>query len=295
MSDTADRNGGFTTDLRGYRPKVSQSDIARIITDSTSGTTGDCKRVYYTASDLERTVEIFMQGISELCQDKILVAFPSTGEYSLGSLICDAVERIGSVPVPLEAGLSYHNMVNIIEKEKPGGFIGFPQLLLALQRITGGCFSAGLISGDYCIRADYLCPVFPHYGSREMGLAGAISCRCREGMHMRPDVEIEIIDPEGRSVPDGVEGELVISTPLMEAMPLERYRTGDYTYIIPEPCPCGSDRVRIGPVRRRTAIETADDIAFADPELLDVRGERRITVNNLKAEDKPLFKAKRHG
>ena len=294
MSDFPDKNGGFTDNLDGYRPKVSQSRIARIITDCTSGTTGQSKRVYYTASDLERTVNIFMKGISELGQEKILVAFPSTGEFSLGSLICQAVRQTGCKPVMLEADLSYLNIVDIIEKEKPGGFIGFPQLLLALQRITGGCFSAGLISGDYCIKADYMCPVFPHYGSREMGLAGAISCRCREGMHMRPDVIIEIIHNEGKPVPDGFEGELVISTPQMEAMPLLRYRTGDYTYIIPDACSCGSEWVRIGPVRRKTAIEAFDDKAFEDSSLLDIRGEKRITLANLKADDKPLFKGKRH-
>ena len=294
MSDFSINVSGFTTDIRDYRPKVSQSRIARIITDRTSGTTGAEKRVYYTENDLQRTVEVFMKGISELCQDKILIAFPAAGDYSLGNLIAEAVRRIDSVPVFIENGLSYHNMVNIIEREHTGGFIGFPQLLLALQRITGGCFDAGLISGDYCIKADYMCPVFPHYGSRELGLAGAISCRAREGMHMRPDVEIEIVDENGTVVSDGIEGELIISTPIMEAMPLRRYKTGDYTFIYPEPCTCGSDWKRIGPVHRRTAIEAFDDDAFSNPGLIDIRGHKVITVENLKFEDKPLFSGKRH-
>ena len=284
----------FITDISGIKPAVSQSRIAKIITGTTSGTTGPEKRVYYTERDLERTVEIFKRGISEMEPRRTLVAFPDTGEYSLGALIRRALSELGAESVLPKPGLSYHNIINIIKKEKTESFIGFPQHLLALQRITGGCFSAGLISGDYCINADYMCPVFPHYGSRELGLAGAISCSVRDGMHVRPDVQVYIIDEEGNPVPDSTEGELVISTPEMEAMPLLNYRTGDYTKIIPGLCPCGSDWVKIGPVRRRTRIETLDDGYFKDPELIDWRGEQRVTLSNLTENTRPLYSSKRY-
>lgn len=288
-----DSSKPFTTDISDYKPRVSLSSVAKIITDTTSGTTGREKRVYYTRRDMERTVEVFMQGIAEMKSRRTLIAFPDTGEYSLGQLIATAVCGLGSTPIFLNPRLCYREMLEVISSQSPDAFIGFPQRLLALQRLTGGCFDAGLISGDYCIKADYMCPVFPHYGSREMGLAGAISCACREGMHMRPDVRVEIIDENGLPVPDGTEGELVISTPEMEAMPLERYRTGDYSYIIPEPCPCGSDRVRIGPVRRRTEIERLDDETYKDPDIIDWRGDRVITVRNIKPDDAPLYVGKR--
>lgn len=288
-----ERDNSFTTDISGYKPRISMSCVAKIITDTTSGTTGREKRVYYTERDMERTVEIFVKGIAELKSRRTLIAFPDSGEYSLGGLIGEAVRRLGSTPVFFVPHMSYREMVRLAAREHPDAFIGFPQTLLALQRLTGGCFDAGLISGDYCIKADYMCPVFPHYGSREMGLAGAISCSARQGMHMRPDVKAEIIDENGLPVPDGTEGELVISTPEMEAMPLSRYRTGDYTYIIPNPCSCGSDWVRLGNVRRRTAAETLDDEAFRDPELIDRRGDRIITLKNIRENDAPLYSGKR--
>lgn len=268
----------FTTDISHYRPRVSQSEIAKIITDSTSGTTGAEKRVYYTAADLDKTVEVFEKGLSEVVDRKCLVCFPDTGPNSLGDLICRAVRNLGAEAVQLPPGRTYREMLAFAEG--CDSFVGFPQWLLALQRIQPGIFKKALISGDYCIRADYGIPVFPHYGSREMGLAGAISCRCRSGMHMRPDVDIEIID-----------GELIVTTHL-EAMPLIRYKTGDYTDILPEPCPCGSTWVRIGPVSRHNAIETLDDEMFNRyPDLIDWRGDRLVFKDEI--DMKPLFEGKR--
>ena len=61
-------------------------------------------------------------------------------------------------------------------------------------------------------------------------------------MHYWDDyVYIEIIDPKTeKPVPDGVEGEVVITTLVKEGAPLLRFRTHDISRIIPEPCKCGS-------------------------------------------------------
>lgn len=290
----------FTTDISAYRPRVSLGRVAKIITASTSGTTGSEKRVYYTEADLERTVEVFMDGISQMSPRKTLVTFPDTGQYSLGERISEALRRLGAVCINPEPGWSYRKLVDIIEKERPDSFIGFPQTLLALQRITGGCFENGLISGDYCIRADYRCPVFPHYGSRETALAGAVSRRGQEGMFMRSDVDVLIINENCNPVPDGTEGELVITTHL-EAMPLENYRTGDYTFIIPHPDSASDSVIRIGPVRRRAEIEALDDEIFSDENVIDavvykVDGAIRIEKlyrSDLLPDSRPFYSAKR--
>ena len=268
----------FTTDISEYRPKVSQSEIAKIISDTTSGTTGKGKRVYYTEEDLEETIVIFMKGLSEVVEKKTLIGFPSTGVFSLGDLISRAVRRLGAEPVLTEPGSSYREMLELADG--CDSFVGFPQTLLALSRIHPGLFKKALISGDYCIRVDYGLPVYPHYGSREMGLAGAISCSERNGMHMRPDVDMEII-----------EGELVITTHL-RAMPLYRYKTGDYTEILTGKCPCGCDWPRIGAVSRHNPIEKMDDEMFNRyPDLIDWRGDRLVFKNEI--DEKPLFEGKR--
>ena len=74
-----------------------------------------------------------------------------------------------------------------------------------------------------------------------MGLAGAVTCPAFQGMHLREnDILAEIVDQAGNPLPAGCWGELVITTLQAEAMPLIRYRTGDYTRFYAEPCPCGS-------------------------------------------------------
>ena len=53
-------------------------------------------------------------------------------------------------------------------------------------------------------------------------------------------------------MPDGEEGELVLTTLDREAMPLIRYRTRDLTSIVPIPCPCGRTHKRIARIKGRS-------------------------------------------
>ena len=93
--------------------------------------------------------------------------------------------------------------------------------------------------------------LYPHYGSREIGLGGAVTCPAFCGMHLREnDMIAEIVDEHGMVLPYGEWGELVLTTIQAEAMPLIRYRTGDHTRIYREPCPCGSVLLRLDQVTR---------------------------------------------
>ena len=87
----------------------------------------------------------------------------------------------------------------------------------------------------------------------------------------------EIVDEQGRPLPPGETGELVITTVGMEAMPLIRYRTGDYTRVIPGRCPCGSEVLRLDTVSREETAELAalDEGLFSLPFVADYRAERR--------------------
>ncbi len=93
------------------------------------------------------------------------------------------------------------------------------------------------------------------YGPTEIlgpGVAG--ECRLRQGLHINEDQFIvEVIDPKTLApVPEGCEGELVVTTIMKEGFPLIRYRTGDITRLNPEPCPCGRTFVRMAPICGRT-------------------------------------------
>jgi phenylacetate-CoA ligase len=63
----------------------------------------------------------------------------------------------------------------------------------------------------------------------------------------------EVIDPQTEEpLPPGERGELVITTLTKEALPILRYRTGDITRLITEPCACGRTMARMERVSGRT-------------------------------------------
>lgn len=93
------------------------------------------------------------------------------------------------------------------------------------------------------------------YGLSEIvGPGVASECpEARDGLHVNEDHFLpEVVDPDdGAPLPDGVEGELVLTTLTKEALPLLRYRTGDIASLTHAPCPCGRPLVRMSAVRGR--------------------------------------------
>jgi len=89
------------------------------------------------------------------------------------------------------------------------------------------------------IEENYGCIVYSAYSMNEMG-AFAFACEERKGFHLNTDAcHVRIADENGNSLPDGVEGEIVISNLVNKATVLLNYRTGDRGMISPRPCPCG--------------------------------------------------------
>jgi len=92
------------------------------------------------------------------------------------------------------------------------------------------------------------------YGLSEITGPGAgAQCVYRDGLHIFEDYFYpEIINSEtGEVLPDGEEGELVLTTLCKMAIPMIRYRTKDITSIIAEPCACGRTIRRIKRITRR--------------------------------------------
>jgi len=93
------------------------------------------------------------------------------------------------------------------------------------------------------------------YGLSEIiGPGVAMECECQAGPHIFEDwFYPEIIDVKtGKPLPDGEEGELVLTTLGKQAMPMIRYRTRDITALTSEPCQCGRTLRRIQRIGRRS-------------------------------------------
>ncbi len=269
---------------------VSQRDVIHIVTDETSATTGKAKRIFYTEEDQARTVDFFSCGLGEfICAgDSTLVCMPGGTPGSIGSLVARAVERLGARATVIGTDKTYREMINALQASEANTIVAMPIPLLSFARYMKAervkiNLTGVLVSADTCtpeveamLREELDCEIYPHYGSRESGLGGAITCPAHAGMHLwESDLYVEIIDEAGNVLPVGSQGEIVLTTLRRQAMPLIRYRTGDVGVIYAEECSCGSIVRRLKNPRRRNIlvldIADADSVMFSHKQLLDYR------------------------
>ncbi len=252
---------------------VSAGEISRIVTLDTSGTTGSSKRIFFTKEDQELTIDYFHHGMRNLVDssDTELILLPCKTPGSVGDLLRLGLARDGIKTVPYGLVDDVERVLSVMEENQITSLTGNPVQVLHLaredqKRAENGAGLAGrrmksiLLSTEYIpketcdeIAAIWNCKVFEHYGMTEMGLGCAVSCSALSGYHIREaDLLLEIIDPyTGLPVPDGDYGEIVFSTLTRQAMPFLRYRTGDISRFLVEPCSCGSRLKRIEKVGDR--------------------------------------------
>ncbi len=291
---------------------VSQSEISRVVTLQTSGTTGSGKRIYFTAADQQLTVDFFHYGMAALVApgDRVLIMLPGERPGSVGDLLKKALAEFGVVGVlhgPLQ---DVKAAIKILHEEEITSIVGIPVQVLALAKhseiIRPLQLKSVLLSTDYVptavvqeLKRIWQCQVYNHYGMTEMGLGGGVECAALDGYHLREaDLYFEIVDPQsGLPLPPGEEGEVVFTTLTRVGMPLIRYATGDKARFIPERCRCGSVLLRMDKVAGRLAnvitlapnlqlsLSQLDEAVFTVKEVLDFRvnvtAEGQINILNL--------------
>lgn len=290
---------GFTTaeDLAGHGRdyvKVGASEIQRIVTLQTSGSTGAGKRLYFTSGDLRRTVDFFRDGMRWLCSpgDKVAILLGSSSPDGVGRLLEEGLKELGAEPSLLCLPSDYEETAKALEEIQPDTLVGLPVHVRRLALMTPQLRPRTvLLSGDYVSLAAvetitrlWHTKVFSHYGLTESGLGFAVQCPLLLGQHIRADeLQVEIVDPDtGEALPEGQWGEIVFTTLRREAMPLRRYRTGDISRLLPGVCPCGNpgprlDRVlgRITEMRKPVSIYDLDEMLLGRDEVLDYAAEFR--------------------
>lgn len=113
------------------------------------------------------------------------------------------------------------------------------------------------------IAETFNCPVGNGYGGRDSGF---VSHECPQGsMHIMADATIvEILDPEGRPVPEGEPGEIVVTDLYSREVPFLRYATGDIGALSSRKCSCG----RPLPLLEKIEGRTTDFIVAPDGTVL---------------------------
>jgi phenylacetate-CoA ligase len=111
-------------------------------------------------------------------------------------------------------------------------------------------------------------PVVSHYSAVEIFKLGFL-CEARTGFHVHEDLcHVRIVDPEGRDLPSGERGHVVVSNLVNRGTVLLNYRLGDVASFTEGSCPCGRTLRRLADVEGRLE----DMLPLPDGRLLHPRG-----------------------
>lgn len=282
----------FTTaaHLRDWRNFccVSQGDVQRMVSLQTSGTTGTPKRLAFTEQDLARTRDFFRVGMGQLVRagQRLAVFLPGAerpdGVADLlrkalgpsGVMVEGLPSDIAVDMSPAGAAARAHRLAT----HRPQVLVVAPAqlegLLHSFSRSAPPDLRGVLSSSDRLepdlkqqLRAAWNCELLDHYGLTESGFGCAVECPAHDGYHLRAlDALLEVVDPrDGRPLPWGETGEVVLTTLNREAMPLIRYRTGDIASLLPGPCRCGSPLPRLGALLGRLDMDAGKGVRVVHP------------------------------
>jgi phenylacetate-CoA ligase len=266
----------FTTkeDFREEYPDglfaVPDAEIRRV--HASSGTTGKPKIVAYTEGDLDRWRSVMARSLAAAGiepGDTVQNAY-GYGLFTGGLGFHDGIEALGATVVPTGGGDTARQLT-MLEDLRSDALACTPSYCLYLAEFADerGVDPRELPVSTVTIGAEpFTDPMRAEiegalgvtaidvYGLSEViGPGVSIECaHAQEGLHVWEDhFYPEIVDPEtGAVLPEGEEGELVLTTLTKEALPVLRYRTGDVTSLTREPCACGRTAARMDNVTGRT-------------------------------------------
>ena len=259
-------------DLRNAYPlgiqAVPDEEVVRI--HSSSGTTGKPVIIPYTAKDVDDWAIMFARcyetaGVTK--KDRVHIT-PGYGLWTAGIGFQAGAEKLGAMVIPMGPGNTDKQLQMMIDLESTVLTATSSYALLLAEEIDKrglkdkihlkkGVFGSERWSEkkrEY-IKEKLGIELYDIYGLTEIyGPGIGISCDAQNGMHYWDDyVYIEIIDPKtGKTLPDGEEREIAITTLVKEGAPLIRFRTHDISRIIPGECPCGRKHPRLDIIKGRS-------------------------------------------
>jgi phenylacetate-coenzyme A ligase PaaK-like adenylate-forming protein len=275
----------------GYEPFlcIPLEKIRRIV--STSGSSGSTKRIAFSESDIERAINCFSQWMLRFLspKDRVMICLPGTHEDGVCNLLERAAKNVQAT------ALSYGMIQNIpdacqtLSQFRPDLIIGMPVPVMWLSELCTINVPNVMLTSDYASRAvrnriarGLNSNVFTHYGSTEMGFAGALECE-HHNLHPTEDLYFE-----------SCQGELIFTTLSYRAQPMIRYRTGDYGIVSNASCLCGKN-ITLSNVRRieDALLHDLDEVLFSFPEILDYElslSQNALTVYLKQGADPPKLK-----
>ena len=261
------------TDLRDTYPfglfASPMKDIVRL--HASTGTTGKPIVVAYTKEDIDVWSNVMMRSFAAcgLHAGDIIQNAYGYGLFTGGLGAHYGGEALGATIIPISGGNTQRQLMvmqdfgstaicctpsyflHLIDQAQELG-VNLKQLPLRVGVFGAEPWTEAMRRR---IEAESGLKAYDIYGLSEIiGPGVAMECQCQAGPHIFEDwFYPEIIDLKtGQPLPDGEEGELVLTTLGKQAMPMIRYRTRDITALTSERCDCGRTLRRIQRIGRRS-------------------------------------------
>jgi phenylacetate-CoA ligase len=276
--------------------------------NTTSGTLGDPVTFVSTENDLQRLA--YNEYLSLACSDansedifQLMVTIDR--RFMAGIAYYLGLRKLGAGIIRVGPG-NPQLQFDSIKRINPTAFITVPSFLVKLIEYAEAngidynsttltkaiCIGEPIRNNDFSLNtlgkriADkWGLKLYSTYASTEMA-AAFNDCSFGIGGHHHPEmIIVEFLDDNGNPVSEDQPGEVVITTLGVEAMPLLRFNTGDICHHFTEPCQCGRNTIRIGPVigRKKQMIkykgttlypsalyDILNDIDFVDNYFIEV-------------------------
>ena len=264
FTDKADLRNAYPLGIQA----VPDEDVVRI--HSSSGTTGKPVIIPYTSRDVDDWATMFARcyeiaGIT--AKDRIQIT-PGYGLWTAGIGFQAGCEKLGAMAIPMGPGNTEKQLQMMMDLESTVICATSSYALLLAEEINKRGLKSkiklkkGVIGSERWSDAKrkYIAnelgiELYDIYGLTEIyGPGIGINCPDQTGMHIFDDyLYTEIVDPvTGEVLPDGEEGEIVITTLVKEGAPLIRFRTHDLSRIIPGECSCGRHYPRLETIKGRS-------------------------------------------
>lgn len=292
----------FPADLAGTSYSLlctSQGEVEKPVTFYSSGSTGTKKRIFFSMADIQKILDFLPRGMNTVIgrdEARVLVFLQNSQGRGIGSILAQSLNAFGmqgwtadlqdstddilratvehKINVWFGDAITIYRATRVLEKQADLRSLGMQCIFITMSNIPQSMI-------DY-LHSAWGCRVSTHYGLTESGWGLAVDCDVCPGYHYDElDHIVEVVDPEtGGPVPEGQEGEVVLTNISRDCMPLIRYRTGDIATLTKSVC--GSHLMTLGHIRRRKEGATEynghyiypalfDEVLFSTDGLLDYR------------------------
>lgn len=302
LEDIAKLPFTFPADLAGTSYSLlctSQGEVEKPVTFYSSGSTGTKKRIFFSMADIQKILDFLPRGMNTVIgrdEARVLVFLQNSQGRGIGSILAQSLNAFGmqgwtadlqdstddilratvehKINVWFGDAITIYRATRVLEKQADLRSLGMQCIFITMSNIPQSMI-------DY-LHSAWGCRVSTHYGLTESGWGLAVDCDVCPGYHYDElDHIVEVVDPEtGGPVPEGQEGEVVLTNISRDCMPLIRYRTGDIATLTRSVC--GSHLMTLGHIRRRKEGATEynghyiypalfDEVLFSTDGLLDYR------------------------